>query len=292
MTAAAAAVADRAATAAAPPAATLSAPTPITPPAPDRRTWVEMVMGLPVSVTVRGPGARGEAPDRVVRTLFAHLHRVDAVFSTYRATSEISLLRRGVLARDLAGPDVREVLDLCEQARVLTAGLFDAEPAGPDGRRHLDPSGLVKGWAVERAARGLDALAGLDWLVNAGGDVLGRARRGPAWRVAVEDPRDRARVLVVLPVSDGAVATSGTAARGRHLLDPRTGRPAADQLLSATVTGASLTWADVLATAAFVEGPRAVSRVAALDAHEALLVHPDGRLTATPGLAPLLRAGT
>lgn len=284
-----AAVADRVATAAAPPTATSAPPVP---PEPDHRTWVEQVMGLPVSVTVRGPGARGEAPDRVVRTLFAQLHRVDRVFSTYRATSEISLLRRGILARDLATADVRQVLDLCEQARVITGGLFDAEPADPDGRRHLDPSGLVKGWAVERAAHGLGALDGLDWLVNAGGDVLGRARRGPAWRVAVEDPRDRTRVLAVLPVSDGAVATSGTAARGRHLVDPRTGRPAADHLLSATVTGPSLTWADVLATAAFVEGPPAVSRVATLAGYDALLVHPDGRLTATPGLAPLPREGT
>jgi len=246
-----------------------------------------MVMGLPISVTIRGPGARGGRVDQVVQALYANLRRVDRVFSTYRRNSEISLMRSGALPRELASPDVREVLVLCAQARTLTAGFFDAEPPQPGGGRQLDPSGLVKGWAVERAAQRLDLLEGLDWLVNAGGDVLGRATHGPAWRIAVEDPRDRTRVLCVLPLHNGAVATSGTAARGPHIIDPRTGAPAAEHLLSATVVGPSLTWADVLATATFVEGPTALARVADLPNYEALLVLPDGRRTATPGLTAL-----
>lgn len=241
-------------------------------------------MGLPVSVTLRGPRARGDRYSQVVQALYADLRRADQIFSTYRPGSEISLLRDGALARELASQDVREVLDLCRQARRITDGCFDPELPGPDGRRRLDPSGLVKGWAVERAARRLDLFEDLDWLVNAGGDVLGRARHGPPWRVAVEDPRDRSRALCVLPVRSGAVATSGTAARGRHLLDPRTGRPA-DHLLSATVVGPSLTWADVLATAAFVEGVAALDRVSDLAGYEALLVLPEGAPLATPGLA-------
>lgn len=247
-------------------------------------------MGLPVSVTLRGPSARGDRVDKVVQALYAELRRADRVFSTYRRDSEISLLRSGALSRELASPDVREVLELCAQARTLTAGFFDAEPPQPGGRAQLDPSGLVKGWAVERAARGLGRLEGLDWLVNAGGDVVGRATHGPAWRIAVEDPRDRTHVLGVLPLHNGAVATSGTAARGRHIIDPRTGAPAAEHLLSATVIGPSLTWADVLATAAFVEGPTALARVADLPNYEALLVLPHGRRTATPGLTDLANA--
>lgn len=238
-------------------------------------------MGLPVSVTVRGWDAREDRADGVVQELYADLRRADRMFSTYRVDSEISLLRSGVLPAELAGPDVRDVLDLCDRARLLTGGHFDADLPQPDGRKLLDPSGLVKGWAVERAARGLDQLDGLDWIVNAGGDVLARARHGPPWRVAVQDPRDRTRVVAVLPLASGAVATSGTAARGQHITDPRTGRPAAQRLLSATVIGPSLTWADVLATAAFVEGLPALARVAGLDGYEALLVLPDGGVAAT-----------
>lgn len=253
---------------------------------PERRTWVQMVMGLPISTTLRGPGARSARAHQVVQAVYADLVHVDRVFSTYRPNSEISLLRAGALARELASPEVREVLALCERARAVTGGYFDAELPASDGRRLLDPSGLVKGWAVERAAGGLDRLDGLDWLVNAGGDVLGRADHGPPWQMALEDPRDRSRVLRVLPLRSGAVATSGTAARGRHILDPRTGRPAPEHLLSATVVGPSLTWADVLATAAFAEGTPALGRVRDLDAYEALLVLPDGQLTATAGLTP------
>lgn len=253
-------------------------------PAPERRTWVQTVMGLPVSVTVRGAGARDERADVVVHDLYADLRAADRQFSTYRADSDTSLLGRGVLPRELSGPAMCEVLALCDQARALTDGLFDAELPDSDGRRQLDPSGLVKGWAVERAARELERLDGLDWIVNAGGDVLGHAELGPAWRVAVEDPRDRTRVLAVLTVRTGAVATSGTAARGAHITDPRTGRPATAGLLSATVVGPSLTWADVLATAAFVEGPAALARIADLDGYEAMLVLPDGSCTATAGL--------
>lgn len=189
-----------------------------------------------------------------------------------------------MLPRAFVSPELREVLDLCEQARVLTDGLFDAEVRRPDGTWTLDPSGLVKGWAVERATGVLRSLDATDWLVNAGGDLVGRAAHGPAWRVAVEDPADRSRLLCVLPLRCGAVATSGTAARGRHLTDPRTGRAAGDALRSATVVGPSLTWSDVLATAAFVEGPAALQRVAAVAGHDALLVLPDGRRLTTPGL--------
>jgi thiamine biosynthesis lipoprotein len=247
----------------------------------DRRTWVEMVMGLPVSVTVRGPDARRSGPDALVQGVYGALRRADRVFSTYRVDSEISLLRSGVLARELASREMREVLDLCEQARELTGGCFDAELPQPGGDRLLDPSGLVKGWAVEKAVRVLDQLEDLDWVVNAGGDVVGRAVHGPRWRVAIEDPAARDRILGVVPLAEGAVATSGTAARGRHIIDPRTGRPAADELRSATVVGPSLTWADVLATAAFVEGTRSLARIDALPGYDAVLVDRHGQLLAT-----------
>jgi thiamine biosynthesis lipoprotein len=250
----------------------------------ERRTWVEMVMGLPISITLRGPGARGPAVEPVVQAVYDELRRADRVFSTYRPDSEISLIRGGALSVELASPAVREVLALCRQARELTDGLFDAKLPQPDGRRLLDPSGLVKGWAVEQAARGLDRLEDLDWLVNAGGDVTGRARHGDPWRVAIENPRDRTAILCVVPLTSGAVATSGTAARGRHIIDPRTGLPADETLLSATVVGPSLTWADVLATAAYVEGLLSLARVAQLDGYEALVVDRDGAMTATAGL--------
>ena len=91
-------------------------------------------------------------------------------------------------------------------------------------------------------------------------------------------------MLAVLPLQRGGIATSGTARRGRHLIDPSSGRPATDAL-SVTVVGPSLLWADVLATAAFVRGPvDGLAMVEGLTGYEALVVAGDGALTTTSGL--------
>jgi thiamine biosynthesis lipoprotein len=224
------------------------------PPAPapgaalPRRAWVEQVMGLPVSVHVRGAAAHTVAVEDAVADLYRSLRADDRRFSTYRADSEVSALRRGEL--DTPSPELSAVLELCAQAREWTGGAFDADlPTG------FDPSGLVKGWAVERAVPALRAAAaGSDWLVNAGGDVLLHAEPGRSWVVGVEDPRDPARTLRAFRLSRTAIATSGGAHRGAHITDPRTGAPARPDLLSATVLGGSLLRADVSATAACVLG--------------------------------------
>ena len=136
------------------------------------------------------------------------------------AGSEIRRLARGALAPADAHPLVREVLDRCEALREATGGAFDVRHSGG-----LDPCGLVKGWAVERAASRLLAAGARDLLLDAGGDVV--ARGGP-WRVGIRHPRRRDRLAAVLTVRDAAVATSGAYERGEHIRDPRTGRaPAA-----------------------------------------------------------------
>jgi thiamine biosynthesis lipoprotein len=239
-------------------------------------------MGLPVSVLARGGAARdpsaGAATDALVDAFFAELVVVDALFSPYRADSEVSRLARGELTLAACDPLVRDVARRCEAARRDTGGLFDATT--PDGG--WDPSGLVKGWAVERATRHLLAAPGLDWCVNAGGDVVVLSPSGTAFRVGVQDPRDDRRVAAVLDRASGGVATSGTAARGAHLYDPRSGA-AAVASASVTVTGPFLETADVLATAAFVAGDGALALVEAVPAYEALRIGLDGSLGATSG---------
>ncbi|MEV4415215.1 FAD:protein FMN transferase [Catellatospora sp. NPDC049609] len=218
---------------------------------PPRRAWVEQIMGMPVSLHLRGPGLDSAPAAAAVAGVFDLLRQADAVFSTYRAGSDVSRIRRGELAVADAHPWVGEVLRLCEAARERTGGWFDTMLPDPDGVRRWDPAGLVKGWAVELAAR---RLSGYDFCLNAGGDVVVAALPGhPPWRVGVEDPRDVSRLVAVLPLAAGAVATSGTARRGAHILDPRRGLPATG-VAGVTVTGPSLLWADVLATAAVAKG--------------------------------------
>jgi thiamine biosynthesis lipoprotein len=253
-----------------------------------RRAFVEQIMGMPVSVHVRGPRARGPQAARAVGDLFKALRADDARFSTWRPRSPVSRIRRGELFLADAGPRMLQVAALCEEAGRRTGGAFSAWLPTPDGEAVFDPTGLVKGWAVEQAFDALvDRLADLgahDALVSAGGDVaVACARTDTAdWRIGVADPRDRGRTIMSIPLRRGAVATSGTAARGRHIVDPATGRPPSG-LLSATVVGPSLTWADVYATAAFVRGRDAAAWVATLPEHAAVLVDTEGKLHAVTG---------
>ncbi|MEU4369507.1 FAD:protein FMN transferase [Micromonospora chersina] len=249
---------------------------------PDRRAWVVQVMGLPVSVHLRGPEVRTDAVAERVERVFTELRAVDATFSTYRPDSVLGRLGGAMPDPAAAEPLVREVVERCEAARVRTGGWFDARRLPlPGGGTGFDPSGLVKGWAVERAARWL-ALPDHDLCLNAGGDVLLRTAPGrPAWRVGIEDPDHPERLLDAVTRAHGAVATSGTARRGAHITDPRAGRPA-EAVRSVTVVGPELLWADVYATAAVARGADALDWLATLDGYAALLVDAAGRVRATP----------
>lgn len=249
----------------------------------DRRSWVEQVMGLPVSVHVRHPGP---GTDAAVAAVFAALREADARFSTYRPDSELSRLNRGELRLDDCHPDVREVLDLSATAWRRTGGHFDVMLPGPDGRPTCDPTGLVKGWAVERAAAVLAEAGVPDYYLNAGGDLVVAAPASAApWRIGVEDPAaPDTNLVAVLALRTGAVATSGTARRGEHIHHPLAAGPAGP--VSATVVGPSLTWADVYATALVAGAGRDVLPATC----SALLIGPDGTATGTPGL-PLAPGG-
>ena len=232
----------------------------------------ERVMGMPVRVEIRDGGAGPDAVDRV----FAWLRAVDASFSTYRSESEICRLNRGELAQGDASPEVREVLERCEALREATGGAFDARAPLRQG---VDPSGLVKGWAVDRAAALLEAAGARHYCIDAGGDL--RLRGGP-WRVGIRHPHRRRRLAAVLELADAAVATSGAYERGEHIVDPRTGRPPAG-VESVTVVGPDLATTDAYATAAFAMGMQGPAWTAGLRGCEAMTILAGGRVLSTPG---------
>ena len=160
---------------------------------------------------------------------------------------------RGELSEANASLDVRHVLAACDHLATVTGGAFDARRHRADGR--IDPSGYVKGWAIEEAAWLLDAAGARNYWINAGGDIVARglAATGRPWRVGIRHPDQADRVAAVLEVSDRAVATSGDYERGDHVTDPRTGR-AATGLRSVTVVGPRLAFTDAYATAVFAMG--------------------------------------
>jgi thiamine biosynthesis lipoprotein len=231
-------------------------------------------MGMPISLALRGRHTDDTPAVTAWIAALAELRQADRVFSTYRSDSVISRLGRGEIALADCPPEVAEVLALGAAAERDSGGAFAVLRDGV-----LDPSGVVKGWAAQRATTHLEALPGTDFCLSAGGDVTCRTvdPTGPPWRVGIEDPHDPARLVAVVPVHTGAVATSGTARRGAHILDARTGRPPTG-IASVTVIGPSLTAADIAATAAFALGPDAV-RWLRSRGHTALVVDADGATT-------------
>ena len=243
-----------------------------------------MSFQLRVATTTTTESARTTEAKEGAATALARaqalLTEAEEVFSVFRPQSPMSQVRRGELTVAEAPPEVAEVLALCRRLRGLTDGWFDpwALPGG------VNPTGLVKGWAAARALAELEAAGVPAAMINAGGDVAvyGEPEDGQPWRVGVRHPQAADELLCVAEIRGrGAVATSGTYERGAHLLDPRRRAPAAS-LLSATVIGADLTFADTLATAVFVSGGELLGRVAQLGYH-ALIVAADGRLSASPG---------
>ncbi len=241
------------------------------------RRRAEQVMGMPISLALRGRHDQGEEADLAWQSALEVLRGADRVFSTWRSDSVVSRLGRGELRLEECPSEVAEVLELGERARVESGGAFDVRRPGPDGTSVLDPSGVVKGWAVARATRALEALPWTDFCLSAGGDMVCRTQLAdsPGWRIGIEDPHDARRVVAVVPVRNGAVATSGLAHRGAHIVDARTGlTPAA--LRSVTVLDPDLVTADVDATAAFALGEAGLPWLVARG-RSGLVVRADGR---------------
>ncbi|MFB6770945.1 FAD:protein FMN transferase [Streptomyces sp. NPDC056337] len=244
-------------------------------------------MGTVFSFDVRGgePTAVRAALDEAV----AGLHRADEVFSTYRDDSQLSRLARDEVTVDACAPEVAEVLELAAEAERVSDGWFSTRYRG-----RLDPTGIVKGWAVERAARRIAAAGATGVSLNGGGDVqlLGSPGARRPWRVGVSDPLrpgGLAAVVSAAGAAELAVATSGSAERGAHVVDPRTGRSAVTDLLSVTVVAPRLTWADCWATAAFAMGSREGLRwLESLPGVEGLLITAGDEVRCTGGLAAWL----
>lgn len=231
----------------------------------------------------------------------AILHEADRVFSLYKPESPLSRLARGEARVADLEPVVSQIWDDCEHWSQQTDGWFNAFTP----EHTFDPSGLVKTWAADLAAKHLLDAGVLDFTLNAGGDVFisPGTTDDRDWRIAISTPVSiasaEAGVLTVVDLNNSglfAMATSGTAERGEHIWNPKTydfagagqGLNANEKIVQVSVIARSLVEADVLATAAFAEGIRAIDRLNARPNVEALFVTSDGQFAATDGFLSLL----
>jgi thiamine biosynthesis lipoprotein len=223
------------------------------------------------AVAARIAAAQGAALDE--------LHELDALFSPFRTDSQISRLRDGVLHPEDADPRILEVGEACVRLASDSGRRFDANRQG-----WFDPTGYVKGWAVERAAsRHLAPLLVEGGVIavglSAGGDMqlLTAPDADWTWNVGIADPLRPGALRATVPLRDGAVATSGPAERGAHIVDPRTGSAVVDAP-TATVIAERLSDADAWATIAVVAGFDDLAWLRAAPDCSGMLIAPDGRI--------------
>lgn len=233
-------------------------------------------MGMHVTVDVADPAVTLADFDAV----YDYFTHIDDTFSTYKDTSAISRINQGKLLPGESSPEVQTVLSLSDQTKRRTGGFFDINNHG-----YLDPSGLVKGWAIKNAAKILSDRGLHNFYVDAGGDiqVSGYNAAGLPLQVGIRNPFNSDQIVKVLSLSDCGIATSGTSRRGQHIYNPhRPGRPLAD-IVSLTVIGPDIYEADRFATAAFAMGPSGIDFIRTqLPGFSAYMIDNRGLATYTP----------
>lgn len=267
-------------------------------------------MGMPVKIEIVDAHASQSEIDKI----FGYFKYIDETFSTYKDTSEMMAINRGELRVEDASEDMRTIFALAEETKTLTNGYFDIKRPGgnlkeiekrskgnPEGD-YYDPSGIVKGWAIWRAAKILGRDGFKNFYVDAGGDVevAGSPERNKKrlnlpierfnrWSVGIRNPFKQDEIVKTLHVTDAGVATSGTYVRGDHIYNPKaahsdTDGKLADEIVSLTVIGPNIYEADRFATAAFAMGAAGINFIEKLDGFEGYMIDKKGIATMTSGL--------
>ncbi len=234
----------------------------------------QLIMGMPITVTIYGPNAK-----TLIKTCFDYFRQIDERYSTYKPNSEITKINNGLPKRQWT-KEMKEVLRLCEETKQLTNGYFNIEHNG-----QLDPSGLVKGWAINNAAGLLLIYKVKDFCIEAGGDIQvhGQAKQGP-WLIGIRNPFNMNEIIKTIKLSTEGVATSGTYIRGQHIYNPHQPKHKLNSVKSLTVIAKNVFEADRFATAAFAMGPDGIEFIRRTPGLEGYMVNNSGTATFTAGL--------
>jgi len=157
----------------------------------------------------------------------------------------------------------------------------------------MDFGGCAKGYVADRVAELLKGRGIDNAIVALAGDirVMGHRPDGSSWRIGVQHPRDSAKTLTVLELSDKFISTSGDYERYQivhrkryhHILDPRTGKPS-EGMESVTLVGDRGSDGDPLATALFILGPKQGRKIVKKLGYNAIFVDDRGRVVMTDGI--------
>jgi thiamine biosynthesis lipoprotein len=237
-------------------------------------------MGMPITVEIGGASDDGPA-----NRVFGYFEGIDRRFSPYKADSEVEAMNRGEIDETAVSEEMREVLGLARLTGEESGGYFDIARA--DGT--IDPSGIVKGWAIRNAARLVSEWGHADFFIDAGGDIqsAGVNALGQPWRVGIRNPFDERQIVKVVVPNGKGVATSGSYVRGHHIYDPHDRGRALTDIVSLTVIGPDVLEADRFATAAFAMGRHGIHFIEERPGLEGYAISGDGIATLTSGFGAL-----
>lgn len=231
------------------------------------------IMGMPVIVEVVDRSATDQDLGDVFNLLFA----IDNRFSPYKQTSELTKLNDGSLPEEEISETMRHIFELAEITRNETNGYFAIGSIGS-----CDPSGIVKGWAIQQAADALQHKGFNNYYVEIAGDiqVAGVNEIGHNWQIGIRNPFNKSEVVKVLSLSNCGIATSGSYERGPHIYNPKTGQ-VADEIASITVIAPTIYDADRFATAAFAMGETGIMFLEKQPGVEGYMINKKGIATMT-----------
>jgi thiamine biosynthesis lipoprotein len=231
-------------------------------------------MGMPITIEVVDPRVK----ESDIASIFDYFISVDRMFSTYKKDSEIARFNSGELTKNQLSTDVRQILQLADDTKRESNGYFNIQH---DGK--IDPSGIVKGWAIYNAAGLLKSHGFQNFYVDAGGDiqVSGKNEKGSRWTVGIRNPFNRDEIVKVVWLDNNGIATSGFYIRGEHIYNPHKPHEHIRGIASMTVIGPTVYDADRFATAAFAMGEKGIQFIEKLPGYDGYMINAKGIATVT-----------
>lgn len=235
----------------------------------------KIVMGMPITIVILNSQDK-----KVIKEVFDYFRSIDKKFSTYKKYSEVSLINRGLLKKSEYSSDMKLILKLAQQSKDETDGYFNISKAGK-----LDPSGIVKGWAISQATKILRKKGVRNFYINAGGDiqVSGKTQERRKWLVGIKNPFNQNQIVKVLSLSNKGIATSGSYIRGDHIYNPHNPTHPIKDIVSLTVIGQDIYSADRFATAAYAMGKKGIEFIEQQKGLEGYMIDSLGIATFTSG---------
>jgi thiamine biosynthesis lipoprotein len=235
----------------------------------------KLIMGMPITLEIVDEHVSGKD----FHDIFAFFRTVDQKFSPYKKLSEVSKINRKELTVNEYSQEMLEILNLSQEVKKKTQGYFDVYHKG-----YLDPSGIVKGWAIQKAAEMLRMRGFRNFFIDAGGDIqVDGLKNGKKWRVGIKNPFNTDEIIKVIYLSNEAIATSGTYIRGEHIYNPLKKNKKIVEIVSLSVLSKTILEADLLATAAFAMGKKGIEFINSFPEADGYMIDHKGHATYTQG---------